>query len=207
MKRVAIFFISMALIFASTDSFSQGAPKPIVGVKGGLNLANIGGDETDNSLKMAFHGGAYSEVFFNYFLMMQAEFLLSYQGHGGFDPDIAGSSSLSLWYLNIPVMARYNIGYNLNVHAGIQMGLLLSGKSKIADPTAGSLTFDVKDQFKALDWGIPIGVGYDFGDRDVSVMARYIIPINNISSDAFFKRTNSVFQVSVGLKIATLDNL
>ena len=207
MKKITVLLISLALLFASTDSFAQGAPKPIVGVKGGLNLANIGGDDVDNELRLAFHAGAYSEILFDYFLMMQAEFLLSYQGHGGFDPDVLGSSSLNLWYLNIPIMARYNIGYNLNVHAGIQAGILLSAQSKFVDFSGTTSTFDVKDQFKTIDLGIPIGVGYDFGDRDISVMARYIFPINNISSDSFFRRTNNIFQLSVGFKLATLDNL
>lgn len=206
-KKIAVLLISLAIVFASTNIYAQGAPKPIVGVKGGLNLANIGGDEVDNDLRLAFHAGGYAEVFFDYFLMMQAEFLLSYQGHGGFDPDVLGSSSLNLWYVNIPIMARYNIGYNLNVHAGLQTGILLSAQSKFVDFSGATGTFDVKDQFKTIDLGIPIGVGYDFGDRDISVMARYIFPINNISTDSFFKRTNNIFQVSIGLKLATLDNL
>ncbi len=68
--------------------------------------------------------------------MLQLEFLLSQQGHAAQDDF---SNSLNLLYLNIPLMARYNLGYNLNVHAGIQPGILLSAKSKFQDEK-----FDVK---------------------------------------------------------------
>ena len=94
MKKLTVILLVLAVSLGSSNVFSQGAPKPIFGAKGGLNLANIGGD-TDNKLKTAFHAGIYSEVFFDYFLMMQMELLLSYQGHAA-DP-AAFSNSLNLW--------------------------------------------------------------------------------------------------------------
>ena len=201
MRKITVIFLVLATMMAGSQAYSQGAPKPIFGAKGGFNFANIGG-ETDNKMKTAFHAGVYSEVFFDYFLMMQAELLLSYQGHAPFD-DQPFSSSLNLWYINLPVMARYNIGYNINVHAGFQIGFLLSAKSKYNDSALGD--FNVKDQFKGVDFGLPLGVGYDLMDRKISITARYIIPINNVSKDAAFKRTNQVFQLSVGIMLMTLD--
>ena len=130
------------------------------------------------------------------------EILLSYQGHAPID-DNPFSNSLNLWYINLPIMARYNIGYNFNVHAGFQFGVLLSAKSKFNDDTIED--FDVKDQFKGVDFGIPIGAGYDFMDRKLSVTVRYIIPINNISNDSAFKRTNQVFQISLGILLFRMD--
>ncbi len=184
--------ILIAALLAATPSyiFGQGAPKPIVGAKGGFNFANIGGD-TDNKMKVAPHFGMYSEVFFDYFLMMQAEILFSFQGHAATNDF---SSSLNLTYLNIPVMARYNVGYNLNVHAGIQFGFLLSANQVYTDQK-----FDVKDQFKGVELGLPIGVGYDFMDRKFNVTARYVIGLSNISNNVGETRHNNVLQVSLGM--------
>ena len=191
MKKLKSIVIVVALITATNfSSFGQGAPKPIVGAKGGINLANIGGD-TDNSMKIAPHFGMYTEVFFDYFLMMQAEILFSFQGHAAADDF---SSSLNLSYINIPVMARYNLGYNLNVHTGIQFGFLLSAKSVFQ-----SEKFDVKDQFKGMELGLPIGVGYDFMDRKFNVTARYVIGLNNIAESTTQTRHNNVLQLSLGL--------
>jgi len=199
MKKITIFLLIAVASMGSVNVFGQGAPKPIFGAKGGLNFANISG-ETDNKMKTAFHAGVYSEVFFDYFLMMQAELLLSYQGHAPFD-DQPFSAALNLWYLNLPIMARYNLGYNFNVHAGIQLGFLLSAKSKAND----GFTESVKDQKKTLDFGIPIGVGYEFWDRKLSGSFRYIIPISNTEVSDLQTRKNSVFQVSIGYKLMTLD--
>ena len=168
MKKLTVILLVLAVSFSSSNAFSQGAPKPIFGKKGGFNFANIGG-ETDNKLKTAFHAGVYSEVFFDYFLMMQTEILLSYQGHAPFD-DQPFSAALNLWYINIPIMARYNLGYNFNVHAGFQVGFLLSAKSKYNDDTLGEI--DVKDQFNSVDFGLPVGVGYEFMDRKLTASLR-----------------------------------
>jgi hypothetical protein len=199
MKKLTVFLLIVVASMGSINVFSQGAPKPIFGAKGGLNFANISG-ETDNKMKTAFHAGVYSEVFFDYFLMMQAEILLSYQGHAPFD-DQPFSAALNLWYLNLPIMARYNLGYNFNVHAGIQLGFLLSAKSKFND----GFTDNVKDQKKTFDFGLPIGVGYEFWDRKLSAGLRYIIPISNTETSDLQTRKNSVFQVSIGIKLMTLD--
>jgi hypothetical protein len=201
MKKLTVILLVLAVSFGSSNVFSQGAPKPIFGAKGGLNLANIGGD-TDNNLKTAFHAGVYSEVFFDYFLMMQMELLLSYQGHAA-DPANPSSNSLNLWYINLPIMARYNLGYNFNVHAGVQLGFLISATSTFTDATGQKTSSSVSDQFKTLDFGLPIGVGYEFWDRKLTASLRYIIPISNIAvSDlAADKRTNSVFQASIGIML------
>ena len=199
MKKLKTIFMVVALLAATNHSvFGQGAPKPIVGAKGGLNLANIGGD-ADNSMKIAPHFGMYTEVFFDYFLMMQAEILFSFQGHAALDDF---SSSLNLTYINIPVMARYNLGYNLNVHTGIQFGFLISAKSVYTDQK-----FDVKDQFKGVELGLPIGVGYDFMDRKFNVTARYVIGLNNISQSdlAGEVRHNNVLQLSFGMLLFRID--
>jgi hypothetical protein len=178
-------FIILLLSLSGT-AFSQGAPKPIYGAKAGINLADVGGD-IDNQMKIAGHAGVYSEIFFDYFLMMQVELLLSFVGHGG-------TNSLNLTYLTLPIVGRYNLGYNFNVHAGLQPGFLLSAKQ-----VSGSSSFDVKDQFKGFDLGLPIGVGWEFADRKYNVTLRYIIGLMNVDSSGFGIRRNNVLQASFGI--------
>lgn len=193
--KTIVLFVAL-LMAASAELFGQGAPKPIIGAKGGLNLANIGG-ETGSKTKFAPHVGAYSEVFFDYFLMLQAEMLLSFQGHAPAD-DFDGK--LNLTYLNIPVMARYNLGYNLNVHAGVQFGFLLSAKRVYQDVES-----NVKDQFKGMELALPIGVGYDLMDRKINATVRYVIGMSNILDSSTETRHNNVFQVSVGVLLLRLN--
>lgn len=190
----------------SINVYGQGAPKPIFGVKAGPSLTNIIGDFKETS-KIAFHAGVYSEVFFDYFLMMQAEILLSNQGHGFSDKNDPFSTAMNMWYLAIPIMARYNLGYNFNVHLGIQPAFLLSAKLKYND---GTPNFDAKSFWNSFELGIPVGVGYEFWDRRLNATVRYIIPITNSAADqgaSSFVQKNSVFQFSLGFKLMTLDDL
>ena len=127
--------------------------------------------------------------------------LISHQGHSA-DAAQAFANSLSLWYITLPIMARYNIGYNFNVHLGIQLAFLLSATSTYTNPFDGEETKDkVTDQFKTVDFGIPVGVGYEFMDRKLKATARYIIPLTNIADSDSFKLTNSVFQLSLGIML------
>jgi len=194
MRAIRTTFVILTAFLFSLSVFGQGAPAPILGAKGGINLSSVGGD-TDSKVKFVPHLGAYSEIFFDYFLMLQIEALLSFQGHGELT---TSGNKLNLTYLNFPVLARYNLGYNFNVHVGLQFGFLLSAKSEFQ----GNKT-DVKSQFKSVDLGIPIGLGYEFMDRKFNATLRYIIGVNNIA-DFPGTRRNNVFQFSVGMLLTRL---
>lgn len=202
MKKFTIILVALAVSAGSFSAHGQGAPKPNFGAKGGLNFANIIGDEADNSMKTAFHVGVYSEVFFDYFLMMQAELLLSYQGHAKANES---SNALNLWYINLPIMARYNLGYNFNVHLGLQPGFLIGANSSWTDFNGEEQKDDVIDQKKTFDLGIPVGAGYTFWDRRLNATVRYVIPLMNTEKSDFETKKNSVFQISIGIKIMTVD--
>ena len=97
-------------------------------------------------------------------------------------------------------MARYNLGYNLNVHAGVQFGFLLSAKRVYQDVES-----NVKDQFKGMELALPIGVGYDLMDRKINATVRYVIGLSNILDSSTETRHNNVFQVSVGVLLLRLN--
>ncbi len=137
MRYLVILFFIFFFATGFQHLIAQGAPKPIVGAKLGLNFANISG-ESGNKARIAGHLGVYSIISFDYFLKLQFDFLYSQQGHGS----DTGDGELNLSYINIPILARYEMSYNINVNAGLQVGFLLSAKSKFQDQK-----FDVKDQF------------------------------------------------------------
>ena len=76
MKKLTVFLLVLAVSLGSTNAFGEGAPKPIFAAKGGVNFANIGGDETGNKMKTAFHAGLYSEVFFDYLFQISVGIML-----------------------------------------------------------------------------------------------------------------------------------
>jgi hypothetical protein len=172
--------------------------KTIIGAKGGLNLANIGGQETDNAMKTSLHLGAYAEAYFLEFLNFQIELLLSGQGHA---PKTDLDNRLNLTYLNVPLVAQYFPTEHFSLHFGPQFGFLMSAKSKYQNSTT-----DVKDFFKTFDMGLALGCGYRVRviERTVSLNARYIHGITNVSTDATASRYNRVIQVSLAVMLFEL---
>lgn len=188
MKSFKILLIVILLVvFSAGGSLAQLASNPTFGVKAGFNVSNVAGD-FDNVARFSFHGGVYSEIYFDYFVMLQVEALISSIGH-------AGASTLRLNYLQIPFLARYNLDYNFNVHAGLTPGFMLSARNI----TAGIKT-DVNDFFKAFDLGLPIGVGWQFSGGQYIFNVRYTFGLTNISSDAFTRR-NNYFSFAFGYKL------
>ena len=198
MKKVTFL---LALLFFTHFSYSQFIPVPSWGVKGGFNFANIGGEETDNSIKTALNAGVYGQKHFSAFWNMRLELLLSGQGHGAktdFD------NKLNLLCLNLPITIEYAPSFNWGIHAGFQPGLVLSAKSKFEDTS-----FDVKDQFNTIDLALVAGGSYYLMDKKVAITLRYNHGMTSLSKSTEFSpdpqtRFNRVIQVTVSYMVARL---
>lgn len=197
MKKILLI---LSFIVVAGFARAQFIPVPSWGVKGGLNLADIGGEEADNAMKLAFHVGAYGQKHFNSFWHLRLELLASGQGHGA---KTDSDNKLNLFYLNLPVTIEYDPSFNFGFFAGLQPGLLLSAKSKFGD-----ISTDVKDQLKTLDLGLILGASYYLLDKKVQLSARYVFGFTSISGTEFDPnppgRFNRVIQISASYMIARL---
>ncbi len=93
-------------------------------------------------------------------------------------------------YISVPVLFRYQPIEILNIHAGPQVGFLLSAKAEVDD-----MGGDVEDT-KSLDLGAAVGAGVDlpFG---LGFSARYIAGLANVYDIEEMKVRNNVLQFSV----------
>ena len=156
------------------------------GVKAGLNVSSLGGNAGYNySYKPGFHAGVALEVPFGDKISIQPEVLLSLQGSGGFIPE-----DLNFWYLNLPIMGKYNIWDELHIEAGPQIGLLLS--NNLEDNSAGNGGAIIYET-NGLDLGLALGAGYRLDDT-FYFQLRFSAGIINASEDQTSK--NRVLQVS-----------
>lgn len=156
------------------------------GAKAGLNLSSLGGDALYSfDPKAGFHLGAVLELPFAYKLKIQPEALISLQGSGGFFQD-----DLNFWYLNFPVMGKYNLFDEFYIEAGPYLGLLLSNNLD-GNTFVGGQTFD---QTNGLDLGLGVGAGYRLDDN-FYFQARYSAGLVNAIED--LKTKNRVFAISV----------
>jgi hypothetical protein len=193
MKKVLSTFIF--LVALSAGVFAQGISG---GVKAGLNLANQtlsgNGYTTSPSFLPGFHAGGYLTLMFTEHLGLQPEVLYSGQGAKN------GTYKLKLGYATVPILVRFNVNSLLSFHAGPQIGVLMSAKSK-----SGSSSTDVKDSFKSSDVGIAFGGTVDL-PMGLNFTLRFIKGLSNIydgaSSPGYdYTQKNYNIQIAAGYKL------
>lgn len=178
--------IFLLLVMAGSVAVSK-AQQITYGVKGGLNVANIGGEDVDdNKAKLGFHLGGFVNVSVAESFSIQPELVYSLQGVK-FD----GDSKYNLSYLNIPVLARYSTQSGFFGETGPQLGFLVSAKAK----QDGEST-NVKDAFRKTDFSWAFGVGY-LTQSNIGVSARFNLGLSKLDEDGEAKIFNRVFQVGM----------
>ncbi len=192
--------IFVVLLIAGASQLASAQAQFAVGIKGGLNFANLdvsqsAGANYDN--RTGYHAGAFALMKFG-FIGIQPELIFSKQGTKySFN---GGKGEANYDYINIPVMAKFYLPLGLNLQAGPQFGFL--SKAQI-EQTVGNIktTTDAKDESKNVDVAVGVGAGWDlpFG---LTVDARYNIGVSKVNDDQGSGDVkNRVFQVSVGYKL------
>lgn len=192
MKKLILFifvFASAMVIHGNANAQAQIA----LGVKGGLNFAQLDVDNASLDNKTGYHGGAFL-LFKLSKIGIQPEILFSKQGS-----KIPSFTDLdaNFDYINIPVILKLYTIAGINLQVGPQFGFLTT--AEIEDTANNSL--DVKDLYKTTDVSVALGLGWDlpFG---LTVDARYNLGLSDIDDDASVSPTkNQVIQVSLGYKL------
>lgn len=208
MRKIAL--LIALTIFGLTQANAQN-----FGFKGGYNYSSFNGDVAkDNTLKglSGFYVGALLELPLGDVISLQPEVIYSRQGAAWEQKNILDEfkKDLKLDYLNIPVMAKVNLG-PLFLQGGVQFGFLV-GKPEVSYTRgAQRVTEKVdKDAYAAFDFGVGAGLGVNLSQH-FFVEARYthsltnaLDPNNNslknahISDDNNFK--NAVLSLGLGVK-------
>lgn len=208
MRKIAL--LIALTIFGLTQANAQN-----FGFKGGYNYSSFNGDVAkDNTLKglSGFYVGALLELPLGDVISLQPEVIYSRQGAAWEQKNILGEfkKDLKLDYLNIPVMAKVNLG-PLFLQGGVQFGFLV-GKPEVSYTRgAQRVTEKVdKDAYASFDFGVGAGLGVNLSQH-FFVEARYthsltnaLDPNNNslknahISDDNNFK--NAVLSLGLGVK-------
>jgi hypothetical protein len=191
MKKVLL-IVAVMLLSISTGSFAQVK----FGVKAGLNIANLGGDDADDlDSRLVPLFGAFANFGLSEKLTFQPELLYSMKGAKNsvsfMGVDI--ETTMKLNYIDVPLMFKYNVVSGLNFQAGPQLGVLLSAETEV-EGGEDSGTTDIKDNMKGMDFGLNVGAGYDFGSLGVDL--RYNIGLSNISDVDDTDLKNKGFQIA-----------
>ncbi len=203
MKKL-LFFIAIAVMcFVNLN-----AQEVKFGVKAGLNLANISGDDTEDlDGRTAFHIGGVAEIMITDKFSFQPELLYSAQGAKSTYEDQFEKEEITikLDYINLPLMAKYYVAEGFSIEAGPQIGFLMNSEADYEyidkeDPEFNeSGTEDLKDEIKGIDFGVNLGLGYKL-ENGLNFGARYNLGLSDLwdIDTGGIKNQNSVIQVSVG---------
>lgn len=188
------------------------------GVKAGANISWLNGDADLPKPVPGFHAGGFVEIKISDKFSIQPEILFSTQGgkvqvfeNYGYSY-YSEKQTISLGYLNIPILAKYYITKGFSIEAGPQTGINLYARKKfdyysdrgVITQVSGNL--DVKETVKALDFGLALGVSYYLNEK-LFLQARYVVGLTSVHKeidDDFGKYNpdirNGVGQISLGYR-------
>ena len=174
MKKFMLVLMAVAMtIFVASPLFAEGMT---FGVKGGLNLANVIGDDVkESSMKIGAVGGVFMCYDITEIFALQPELLFTMKGA---KDDSAGVElSWKVNYIEIPVLFRVNLPTEGKIkpmlYAGPALGILMSAKEEDED---------VKDFMKTVDIGVLAGAGvaYQLEKGSISFEARYEVGMTTV---------------------------
>ena len=213
MKKIAL------LIIMAVCGLSQVRGQDF-GVKAGYNYSTFRGETSSISTiegLSGFYIGGLVELPISNVLSIQPEFIFSRQGVAlrqeikgfGFNVSI-NNADIRLDYLNIPVMAKVNLG-PLFLQGGVQFGFLVSKPKVNRLPNTSLFTLLDKDSYNSFDFGVGVGLGFNF-NRRFFAEARYTHSLTNVfdPNDDYFKASgigsnnnnfkNAVLSIGLGVK-------
>ncbi|WP_299826410.1 porin family protein [uncultured Pontibacter sp.] len=123
-------------------------PNAGFGLKGGVNFAEINGSDKamlgDIDGYTSFHAGIFAQLALSNFFSIQSELLYSRKGYERTD------STFRFDYLELPVLAVFNLTDNISIHLGPQIGTMVSAKQEGKEVNL--------DRFNTFDYGVAAGL-------------------------------------------------
>ena len=177
MKKSLFFLIAMC-----TPMFliAQGVG---VGIKGGVNFANVDAEDISTSSITDLHIGAYVNLNISEKFGITPEVLWTAQGAELEDAEF------NMDLISVPVMLRFKPISLISLEAGPQFSFITSAEVE---------GVDIKDQLKSNAFGMAIGAGVHL-PLGLNGGIRYILGFTNISeADDVDNIKDRTFQIYVG---------
>ncbi len=195
MKRKAIVFSMLVLVFAGVQTQAQGFH---LGIKAGANLDKINGESFNEGFNFGYNVGAFAEVNFTPMWGIQPEMLFNQSSYHTGDqfsdiyPGGVNDVKGKLNRLTIPILLSFRPVPFLSLQAGPQFGIALNQDQHLVN--------NAKDAFKSGDFALVGGVqlnlaSFKLGGRWVEGLTN----VNNYTSSTTWKQQG--FEVYAGFRI------
>lgn len=202
-KFMFALMMAAVLLFTAAPLFAEGM---MFGVKGGLNMANITGDDVaeggvDPSSKMGFGGGVFFNYAFTELFAVQVEALYMMKGA---TYEFEGESfDLKLDYIELPLLLKVTIPTEGKIKpaifAGPTFGFIMSAKA----PDEEGNEEDIKDYIESMDIGILGGaeIGYQLEKGMIFLGASYEVGMQTIDKAEEGGEADDVKNTNIGITL------
>lgn len=198
--------IKLMLVLALFAMVTAVSAQVSLGVKGGINMSNLYGDELDNeNVKFGFNVGLLADIDFSFNSAIQTGLFFTTKGYKYDSGNLDYTENLM--YIQLPVHYAYKIdvtpGTRVVFHAGPYAAYGVGGSRKLDTGELGSLEVDKifgdgMLQYKPFDAGLGLGVGAEFGP--ILVDLGWDMGLVNISNTSNGNVKNQNAYLSVGYK-------
>jgi len=186
MRRVTFAFLSLCICLSAVEAQAQ----VTLGLKGGLNVANVSASEPDGTnidldRRTTFGGGAYFQTGLGGVFALQAEALYTPRGANGKD----GNATLELSYIDVPLLFLVRVpAGDAAIQPILYAGPVVSFETKCQLKSEGGTSLDcgseTGDLFrtKSPDFSGAFGGGFEvfMGRYTLQLDIRYTLGFVNI---------------------------
>lgn len=142
----------LLLVILVTISCASNAQDILYGFKLGNNFSNLTGDDSKGfSSKSGLYVGALYKVKWDSQFALETG--LSYSNLGA--SAVIDTSSITIGYLDYPLIFKYDVYYGINIQAGIELSLKIHSK-------IGNTSNYFEDNIRFGDVRYLVGAGYEF---------------------------------------------
>jgi opacity protein-like surface antigen len=219
MRLKNLFYFLATIVFLS---FTAHAQETKFGIKAGVNFSNISSDLPDYSsdMKLGFHIGGGVSLGLTDNFAITADLLYDMKGAQQkiTESYTAGSASvkrtskekLTISYIEIPVLARYNLESGLYFNAGPYIGFLAGFKDEedvtqsstengVTTNTSSSTSSTDHTGWSSSDFGLKFGLGYKM-ESGLDLGLNYSLGLSNLIDVEGnpYKAHNNVISITIG---------
>jgi opacity protein-like surface antigen len=205
MKRFAMAVLAASIMFGATALHAATCQ---VGVKGGVAIEKLGGDDVTSDQvesRTGFVGGAYFQADLSSHFGVRLETLYFMKGASADSADV--SATVKLDYVEFPLLAVAHLPVSEKARIDIFGGPTFSFNTKAeVEASIGSFSgsADIGDAVKGFDFGLTFGAGmsFDVGSAILGIEGRYGFSLDTIA-DSDFANDSGVSDFSGGADVKT----
>ncbi len=187
MKNKYFFTVIVALIMSTLFTHQAQSQFISYGIKGGLNLANIGGsDAGDTESRQGFHVGGFLGVSLLGIVAAEGGAYYSQKGYIHTNTGVEVVSS----YVDVPVVVKFSPLPLFHFFAGPQASFLIDNK-------VGDVSF--VDGLREVDMAVVVGAGMNI-PMGIRVSVGYDYGFTSLDESDEFEAYNRVLKFTLGYK-------